>query len=167
MGSADEAFAAYMRATAPEERTSEGAFKAGAAWAGDELATLRGRLLDAQATIELTTASHQTVVAETDALRERVKELEAARASLNEDLNRIIEHRDEWQAKADALRAENARLVEVAKELRRAYVRLLEAARDRINDLGGDCDPIDVMERGDPDLRKFDTALARTGAENG
>lgn len=48
-------------------------------------------------------------------------------------------------------------------ELRRlyvAYVRLLESGSDRIRDLGGSCDPVDVMERGDIDLRRVRELLA-------
>lgn len=37
--------------------------------------------------------------------------------------------------------------------LYRAYVRLLESGRDRIIDLGGTCDPVDVMEANDVDLQ--------------
>lgn len=39
------------------------------------------------------------------------------------------------------------------KALYRAYVRLLESGRDRIRDLGGTCDPVDVMEANDVDLQ--------------
>lgn len=39
------------------------------------------------------------------------------------------------------------------KALYRAYVRLLESGRDRIRDLGGTCDPVDVMEANDEDLQ--------------
>lgn len=48
-------------------------------------------------------------------------------------------------------------------ELRRlyfAYVNLMEVGRDRIVGAGGSCDPVDVMEAGDPALirvRKFFT----------
>lgn len=48
-------------------------------------------------------------------------------------------------------------------ELRRlyvAYVRLLESGRDRICDLGGSCDPVDVMEASDIDLRRVRELLA-------
>lgn len=38
------------------------------------------------------------------------------------------------------------------RRLYQAYVRLLESGRDRITDLGGTCDPVDVMERMDVDL---------------
>ena len=39
------------------------------------------------------------------------------------------------------------------KRLYNAYVRLLESGCDRIRDLGGECDGVDVMERNDLDLR--------------
>lgn len=41
------------------------------------------------------------------------------------------------------------------RDLYRAYVRLLESGRDRITSLGGGCDPVDVMEQNDIDLRKI------------
>lgn len=55
-------------------------------------------------------------------------------------------------------------LLKALKDLSRAYVRLLESARDRITSLGGDCDPVDVMERGDPYLINAKSAIAK--AEN-
>lgn len=51
------------------------------------------------------------------------------------------------------------RLRAALQDLARAYVNLLEAGMDRIISLGGDCDPVDVMERGDPYLRKAREAL--------
>lgn len=51
---------------------------------------------------------------------------------------------------------DQARIAELEKALRyliRHYVGQLENARDRIVGLGGQCDPVDVMERGDPHLR--------------
>ena len=38
------------------------------------------------------------------------------------------------------------------RALYRAYIHLLESGRDRIIGLGGDCDPVDRMEQGDPAL---------------
>ncbi len=54
-----------------------------------------------------------------------------------------------------ALATPTAQAVDLAdfKALYRAYVRLLESGRDRIRDLGGTCDPVDVMEANDVDLR--------------
>lgn len=51
--------------------------------------------------------------------------------------------------------APSAQAVDLAdfKALYRAYVRLLESGRDRIRDLGGTCDPVDVMEANDVDLQ--------------
>lgn len=61
---------------------------------------------------------------------------------------------------------ENARLIAAApellselKDLHRAYVNLLEAGRDRIVALGGDCDPVDRMEQNDPHLRAAKAAI--------
>jgi hypothetical protein len=62
----------------------------------------------------------------------------------------------------------NARLIAAAPELlaelrnlRRAYVSLLEGGRDRILELGGDCDPVSVMEASTPCLRNADAAIAK------
>jgi hypothetical protein len=46
-----------------------------------------------------------------------------------------------------------AKLEAGLKHLYRGYVGTLEAGRDRIMDFGGTCDPVDVMEEGDPYLR--------------
>lgn len=62
----------------------------------------------------------------------------------------------------------NARLIAAApelltelKRLRLAYVNLLETGRDRIIALGGQCDPVDVMEHADPALKTAAAAIAR------
>lgn len=61
--------------------------------------------------------------------------------------------------------AVNAELLEALKNMRRAYVNLMESGRDRIIFLGGECDPLDVMEAGDPNLRTSAAAIAKaTGA---
>ena len=51
------------------------------------------------------------------------------------------------------------------KALRRAYVNLLESGRDRIIDLGGTCDAVDVMEANDPHLLSAVKAIAAGEAE--
>ncbi|MBH1392402.1 hypothetical protein I5U25_05715 [Stenotrophomonas maltophilia] len=53
------------------------------------------------------------------------------------------------------------------KTLYRAYVRLLESGRDRILDLGGTCDPVDVMEANDVDLQAARRVLDSQGVGNG
>jgi hypothetical protein len=62
----------------------------------------------------------------------------------------------QWQLDAlEANAAPPAQAVDLAdfKALYRAYVRMLESGRDRIIDLGGTCDPVDVMEANDVDLQ--------------
>jgi len=53
------------------------------------------------------------------------------------------------------------------KALYRAYVRLLESGRDRIRDLGGTCDPVDVMETNDVDLQAARRVLDSQAVGNG
>ena len=50
-------------------------------------------------------------------------------------------------------------LLEALKELRKGYVNLLEIGRDRIVDMGGECDPVDVMESKDPYLKQAKQAI--------
>ncbi|WP_312681313.1 hypothetical protein [Stenotrophomonas chelatiphaga] len=59
---------------------------------------------------------------------------------------------DVMEAAIDTLPAQIVDLADY-EALYRAYVRLLESGRDRILDLGGTCDPVDVMEARDIDLR--------------
>ena len=51
------------------------------------------------------------------------------------------------------LKRQRDELTASLEKLYRGYVHVLEAGRDRIMDLGGDCDPLDVMEDGDHLLR--------------
>lgn len=53
------------------------------------------------------------------------------------------------------------------KALYRAYVRLLESGRDRIRDLGGACDPVDVMEANDVDLQAARRVIDSKAVGNG
>jgi hypothetical protein len=50
-------------------------------------------------------------------------------------------------------------------ELKRAYVRMLEAGRDLLIDAGGACDLVDVMEKSDPALIAACAALAQPQPE--
>lgn len=99
------------------------------------------------------------------------KELDAAESALHaaEAESRIVNlensvaamrhTRDDMQRNLIALQSRLDAVLLAGRELDRAYVRLIESGRDRIRDLGGECDPVDVMERSDIDLRKFRAAL--------
>ena len=50
------------------------------------------------------------------------------------------------------MRMQRDELLEALDDLYKGYVFVLVAGRDRIIDLGGQCDPVDVMEIGDPRL---------------
>lgn len=63
-----------------------------------------------------------------------------------------------------ALIAAAPELLEELKNLHRNYVNLLEAGRDRIVALGGDCDPVDRMEQDDPHLRAAKAVIAKATA---
>lgn len=54
------------------------------------------------------------------------------------------------------------RLEEALRRLIRGYVLLLECGRDRIVDLGGQCDSLEQMEREDSWLREYRAALEPT-----
>ena len=60
-----------------------------------------------------------------------------------------------------ALLEERDRLREALGDLIRGYVNALESGRDRILFLGGQCDPVDVMESSDPYLKAARAALAQ------
>lgn len=55
----------------------------------------------------------------------------------------------------EGLKKQNADLLLALRETYRAYVNVLEVGRDRIMDLGGDCDTVERMEENDPQLRKL------------
>lgn len=61
--------------------------------------------------------------------------------------------------------AEIERLRAALRALMRGYVSTLESARDRILFYGGQCDSLDVMERGDPFLRSAREALVGSPGE--
>jgi hypothetical protein len=60
-----------------------------------------------------------------------------------------------------AVKRERDELREALRRLYRGYVVTLENGRDRIITLGGDCDPVDRMEREDPLLHDMRALLSR------
>ena len=75
-----------------------------------------------------------------------------------------------WQNAIEAAEGyKPAQAVDLAdfKALYRAYVRLLESGRDRIRDLGGTCDPVDVMEANDVDLQAARRVIDSQAVGNG
>lgn len=66
----------------------------------------------------------------------------------------------EWEANARLIAAAPDLLSQL-KRLAHAYVSLMESGRDRIIELGGSCDEVDVMEAGNPWLRDTKAAIAK------
>ena len=62
-----------------------------------------------------------------------------------------------WNTRTPAAEAE--RLRAALKDLYAGYVRTIEIGRERIVELGGDCDPVDRMVSGDPTLIAARAAL--------
>lgn len=60
-----------------------------------------------------------------------------------------------------------AGLESALKSMVSGYMRLLQSGYDRITDLGGDCDPVDVMERDDAYLREARATLAAHRKQGG
>lgn len=96
-------------------------------------------LLDCAAIDSLT---HQETIQLCDHIKSQAAEIAEAKGQ--------VEHLDRQN---NALREAMARLI-------RGYVNTLEAGRDRITFLGGDCDPVDVMEACDPWLKDARAALS-------
>ncbi|KOQ76096.1 hypothetical protein ABW45_12385 [Stenotrophomonas maltophilia] len=73
------------------------------------------------------------------------------------------------RAEAEKVIGQPAQAVDLGdfKALYRAYVCLLESGRDRIRDLGGTCDPVDVMEANDVDLQAARRVLDSQAVGNG
>ena len=57
-------------------------------------------------------------------------------------------------------RKQRDELLAALEMMNRAYVNLMENGRDRIIMLGGECDPVDVMESNDPNLRESRAYIA-------
>ncbi len=66
---------------------------------------------------------------------------------------------------APDLKRQRDDLLKALHELKRAYIRTLEAGRERIIELGGSCDAVEAMVSADPALIATDRAL--TAAKGG
>jgi hypothetical protein len=66
-----------------------------------------------------------------------------------------------WRERVQKAEREVDELREALRRLYRGYVVTLENGRDRIITLGGDCDPVDRMEREDPLLHDMRALLSR------
>lgn len=74
-------------------------------------------------------------------------------------------HQGYWDARQKS--PDVAGLERALKSMVSGYMRLLQSGYDRITDLGGDCDPVDVMERGDAYLREARATLAAHRKQGG
>lgn len=82
-------------------------------------------------------------------------------AGIDTELLEIIADNDKTLAGVIAnVEKQRDELLAALEKMNRAYVILMESARDRICDLGGECDGIEVMERNDPYLRESRAAAA-------
>lgn len=63
-------------------------------------------------------------------------------------------------ARMEQAETQRDELLAALEMMNRAYVNLMENGRDRIIMLGGECDPVDVMESNDPNLRESRAAIA-------
>lgn len=87
---------------------------------------------------------------------ERLREAHQAANAFGKDSYVMIINSD-----LGALLAERDALREALKNLIRGYVYTLEGGRDMILSLGGQCDPVEIMEAIDPYLRAARAALSQ------
>lgn len=77
-----------------------------------------------------------------------------------ETLREAAQRLDEQTVTIRSLIKQRDDLLAALEAMNRAYVNLMENGRDRIIMLGGDCDPVDVMERSDQTLQESRAAIA-------
>jgi hypothetical protein len=85
--------------------------------------------------------------------------------SLTEQLDQhLLQRRITREAReSERVLLDHIRLLRTAlQDLDRAYVSMMRSGYDRIIELGGDCDPPETMERGNPYLRQAREALEET-----
>lgn len=87
------------------------------------------------------------------------------------ELAKMLENDVEWEHLATleprmwiecnySIAKQRDELLAALEKMNRAYINLMENGRDRIVMLGGDCDPVDVMERSDPCLLESRALIA-------
>lgn len=127
--------------------------------------------VDHQAALLAEERAHGNTIDQRDRCEEVADELAARIASITGvDIGEHSSANCPWQNAIEAAEEyKPAQAVDLAdfKALYRAYVRLLESGRDRIRDLGGSCDPVDVMEANDVDLQAARRVLDSQAVGNG
>lgn len=94
------------------------------------------------------------------ALAKEMRDEEGCVTESDQLVEQAAERLDSQTVEITVLKKQNDELLSALEKMNRAYVGLMENGRDRIIMLGGDCDPIDVMERSDPNLRESHAAIA-------
>lgn len=148
---------------------------------GDEIEGLRAE--DAETAARAFCAQHginpnivvdewNRLLAELASLRESLAKAEgivafmkAAYESLKSSADLNFERWGKAEARALFAESQVAEAKGALGRLMLAYVNTLELGRDRIVFLGGQCDPVDVMEAGDPALRAARSTLANLEKE--
>ncbi|PJL60654.1 hypothetical protein [Stenotrophomonas maltophilia] len=127
--------------------------------------------VDYQAALLAEERSHSETIDQRDRCEEVADELAARIAAITGvDIGEHSSANCPWQNAIEAAEEyKPAQAVDLGdfKALYRAYVRLLESGRDRIRDLGGTCDPVDVMEANDVDLQAARRVLDSQAVGNG
>lgn len=95
-----------------------------------------------------------------NALKEQVAQLKTQLEKNNPLLDEAAAELEKQEETIATLQSKSAALVDALERMNRAYVNLMENGRDRIVSLGGECDAVDVMERGDIYLRESRAELA-------
>lgn len=101
-----------------------------------------------------------TIRKQRDELNVELAAEKESHASAYADALRQAEHLGRSVARIAELEKQRDELLAELEKMNRAYVNLMENGRDRIIMLGGDCDPVDVMERSDPNLKESRAVIA-------
>ena len=91
-------------------------------------------------------------------LEQEARQMRARMERLEQELE--VERSLYFRNQVAELEKQRDELLAALEAMNRAYILLMENGRDRISDLGGECDPLDVMERSDPALRESRAVIA-------